>query len=115
MEFKQLEVRNHHNLKVFLESEQYSLCNYSLLSLIVWSNQKLKTHYAIEDNTLIIMNKSSADPDDDHLILPISVADDVSLEYILAKRLGFSDYSSVPKDFLLKARGQRNCIPFRGL
>jgi hypothetical protein len=40
MEFKQLEVSDYHNLKGFFESQQYALCNYSLLSLIVWSNQK---------------------------------------------------------------------------
>jgi hypothetical protein len=57
MEFKQLEVRDYKNLKDFFEGQQYSLCNYSLLSLIVWSNQRLKTRYAIEDNTLIICNK----------------------------------------------------------
>ena len=104
MEFKQLEVSDYHNLKGFFKSQQYALCNYSLLSLIVWSNQKLKTHYAVEDNTLIICNKSAANPDDDHLILPISLADNVTPEslFILAKRLGFSDYWFVPEDFLLK-------------
>ena len=104
MEFKQLEVSDYHNLKGFFKSQQYVLCNYSLLSLIVWSNQKLKTHYAVEDNTLIICNKSAANPADNHLILPISSADDITPEYlfILAKRLGFSDYWFVPEDFLLK-------------
>jgi len=104
MEFKQLEVSDYHNLKGFFKSQQYVLCSYSLLSLIVWSNQKLKTHYAVEDNTLIICNKSAANPADNHLILPICSADDITPEYlfILAKRLGFSDYWFVPEDFLLK-------------
>jgi hypothetical protein len=50
------------------------------------------------------MNESAANPDDDHLILTISLADDVSLEYlfILVKRLGFFYYWFVPKDSLLK-------------
>ena len=104
MEFKQLTVSDYYNLKEFFNSKQYRLCNYSLLSLIVWSNQKLETHYAVEDNTLIIYNKSTANPDDDHLILPISPADDITPEhlFILAKKLGFADYWFVPEDFLIK-------------
>jgi hypothetical protein len=82
MEFKQLEVRDYKNLKDFFEGQQYSLCNYSLLSLIVWSNQRLKTHYAIEDNTLIICNKSADSPADDHLILPISLVDNITPEHL---------------------------------
>jgi len=67
----------------------------------VWSNQKLKTHYAVEDNTLIICNKSAANPADNHLIMPISSADDVTPEYlfILTKRLSISDYWFVPEDY----------------
>jgi hypothetical protein len=104
MEFKQLEVSDYHILKRFFKSQQYRLCNYSLLSLIVWSNQKLKTHYAVEDNTLIIYNKSTANPKDDHLILPISPADNVTPRYlfVLAEKLGFTDYWFVPEDFLVK-------------
>jgi len=104
MKFKQLEVSDYHKLKEFFKSQQYSLCNYSLLSLIVWSNQKLKSHYAVEDNTLIICNRSAANPADNHLILPMSSTDDITPEYLflLAKRLCFSDYWFVPEDFLLK-------------
>jgi hypothetical protein len=104
MEFKQLEVNDYHILKRFFTSQQYPLCNYSLLSLIVWSNQKLRTHYAVEDNTLIIYNKSTANPDDDHLILPISPTDNITPEYLLgvAEKLGFTDYWFVPEDFLVK-------------
>jgi hypothetical protein len=104
MEFKQLEVNDYHILKRFFTSQQYRLCNYSLLSLIVWSNQKLRTHYAVEDNTLIIYNKSTANPDDDHLILPISPTDNITPEYLfdVAEKLGFTDYWFVPEDFLVK-------------
>jgi hypothetical protein len=74
------------------------------LSLIVWSNQKLRTHYAVEDNTLIIYNKSTANPDDDHLILPISPTDNITPEYLfdVAEKLGFTDYWFVPEDYLVK-------------
>jgi len=108
MEFKQLEVSDYHILKRFFKSQQYRLCNYSLLSLIVWSNQKLRSHYAVEDNTLIIYNKSTANPHDDHLILPISPEDNITPEYLfnLADKLGFTDYWFVPEDFLVKYGAQ---------
>jgi uncharacterized protein len=104
MQFKQLEVSDYDTLKSFFKSQQYRLCNYSLLSLIVWSNKKLTTHYEVEDNTLIICNKSSANPHDDHLILPISPADRITPAYLfaLAKSLGFTDCCFVPEDFLIK-------------
>jgi hypothetical protein len=93
MEFKQLEASDYHILKSFFKNQQYRLCNYSLLSLlslIVWSNQKLKTHYAVEGNILIIYNKSTANPDDDNFILPISPGDNATPEYLfrLAEKLG---------------------------
>ena len=74
------------------------------MSLIVWSNHRLKTHYAVEDNTLIIYNKSTINSDDDHLILPISPADNITPRYLflLAEKLGFTDYWFIPEDFLVK-------------
>jgi len=104
MNFKQLDVTDYHKLKVFFENQQYRLCDYSLFSLIVWSNQRLKTLYFIEDNTLIICNKSDSGLKDDHLILPISPTAKITPEYLfnLAKKLGFVSYWSVPGDYLMK-------------
>ena len=74
------------------------------MSLIVLSNYRLKTHYAVEDNTLIIYNKSAINPDDDHLILPVSPRDIITPRYIffLAEKLGFTDQWFIPEDFLVK-------------
>ncbi|HVO66047.1 MAG TPA: phosphatidylglycerol lysyltransferase domain-containing protein [Syntrophales bacterium] len=103
MDFKQLDITDYQNLRIFFDNQQYRLCDYSLLSLIVWSNQKLKTFYTIDDNTLIICNKSSSNPNDGHLILPISPNANITPEYLfnLAKKLGFISYWSVPEDYLL--------------
>jgi hypothetical protein len=104
MNLMQLEVTDYQKLSIFFENQQYRLCDYSLLSLIVWSNQRLKTFYFIEDNTLIICNKSNSSPKDNHLILPISPAAEITPEYLfnLARKLGFVSYWSVPGDYLLK-------------
>jgi hypothetical protein len=49
-------------------------------------------------------NKSAINPNDDHLILPISPGDNITPRYLslLAWKLGFTDYWFIPEDFLLK-------------
>jgi len=104
MDFKQLDITDYQNLRIFFDKQQYRLCDYSLLSLIVWSNQRLKTFYSIDDKTLIVYNKSSSNLNDNHLILPISPDANITPEYLfnLAKKLGFISYWSVPEDYLMK-------------
>lgn len=104
MILKQLDVTDYKKLKVFFENQQNRLSTYSLLSLIVWSNPKLYAHYTIENNTLIIGNKSYNKPEDNHLILPISPTEEITPEYlfVIARKLGFSKYWFIPEDFLLK-------------
>jgi hypothetical protein len=108
MNFKLLEIIDYQKLRIFFENQQYRLCDYSLLSLIVWSNQRLITYYCIEDNTLIICNKSNSSLKDNHLILPISQTAKITPEYLfnLARKLGFVSYWSVPGDYLLKYDSQ---------
>ena len=81
-----------------------------LFPLITHCVEQSKTENpcAIEDNALIICNKSADNPADDHLIMPIFLADEITPEYlfILSRRLGFSIYRFVPEDFLLKCDAQ---------
>jgi uncharacterized protein len=104
MILKQLDVTDYKKLKVFFENQQNRLSTYSLLSLIAWSNPKLIAYYTIENNTLIIGNKSYNKPEDNHLILPVSPTEKITPEYlfVIAKKLGFSSYWFIPEDFLLK-------------
>ena len=104
MDFKQLDIADYQNLRIFFNNQRYRLCEYSLLSLMVWSNQRLKTFYSIDDNTLIIYYKSDSSLKESHLILPISPSANINPEYLFntAKKLGFANYWSVPEDYLLK-------------
>jgi hypothetical protein len=104
MKFTPLSVTDYQNLKRFFQNQQYRLSSYSLLSLIVWSNQTLQTYYAIENNTLILGNKSVNHPENNHLFLPLSPTQDITPEYLslVAKKSGFEHYWFVPEDFLLK-------------
>lgn len=104
MKFSPLAVTDYHNLKGFFQNQQYRLSSYSLLSLIAWSNQTLQAYYTIENNTLIIGNKSANRPDNNHLILPISPTANITPESLslLARESGFPRYWFVPEDFLLR-------------
>ena len=104
MKFTPLSVTDYQNLKRFFQNQQYRLSSYSLLSLIVWSNQTLQTYYAIENNTLILGNKSVNHPENNHLFLPLSPTQDITPEYLslVAKKSGFEHYWFVPEDSLLK-------------
>jgi len=104
MKFSPLAVTDYHNLKRFFQNQQYRLSSYSLLSLIAWSNQTLQAYYTIENNTLIIGNKSVNHPDNNHLLLPISPTANITPESLshLARESGFPHYWFVPEDFLLR-------------
>ncbi len=104
MQFLPLAVTDCQKLKGFFENQEYRLSSYSLLSLFAWCNQALQTFYTIEDDILIIGNKSISNPENDHLILPISPAGNFTPEYLatLARKLGFNSYWFVPGDYLRK-------------
>ncbi len=104
MTFTPLSVTDYKSIKSFFQNQQYRLSSYSLLSLIVWSNQTLQTHYTIEDNVLILGNKSIKHPETNHLFLPLSPTQNITPEYcaIIAKKSGFDHMWFVPEDFLLQ-------------
>jgi hypothetical protein len=104
MKFTPLSVTDYKSLKSFFYNQQYRLSSYSLLSLIVWSNQTLQTYYTIEDNVLILGNKSVKHPETNHLFLPLSPTRNITPEYcaIIANKSGFNHIWFVPEDFLLQ-------------
>ena len=102
MKLLPLFVTDYQQLKSFFENQFYRLSSYSLFSIISWSNQNIQTYYAIENNLLIIGNKSTINPDNNHLILPISFStQSITPEYlsVLAKKIGFKHYWFVPEDY----------------
>lgn len=102
MKLSPLSVTDYQGLKGYFENQQYRLSSYSLLSLISWSNQNIQTYYAIDNNLLIIVNKSISTPENNHLILPISSSvQSITPEYlsVLAKKIGIKRYWFVPEDY----------------
>jgi hypothetical protein len=102
MQFSPITVDDYQSLKRFFEKQAYQLSTYSLFSIIVWSNQKLRTYFAVENDTLIMFNESDSGPEDRHLILPLTHAEIITLEYLYnhAKKMGFARYCFVPESFL---------------
>lgn len=104
MQFKPITVDDYQTLKPFFQGQSYQLSTYSLFSIIVWSSRKLLTHFAIENDTLIISNEPENQSEGRHLILPVSAKESVTPEYLynLARKTGFLRYCFVPETFLIK-------------
>jgi uncharacterized protein len=104
VQLKPITVDDYQTLKIFFQGQSYQLSTYSLFSIIVWSSQKLLTHFGIEDDTLIISSEPEKQSEGRHLILPISMKKNITLEdhYTLARKMGFSRYCFVPETFLMK-------------
>ena len=92
-------------LKHFFLHQQYSLSTYSLASIIAWSNPILTAYYALENDILIICYESTARPERNHLLLPISTHAEITPHYLstTAGRYGFTHYWFVPEEYLKTA------------
>ena len=102
MQFSPITVDDYYTLKIFFENQSYQLSTYSLFSIIVWSNPKSKAYFAVEDNTLIILNEPENRPEGRHLILPLSLKEIITPEhlYSLANRIGVARYCFVPETYI---------------
>jgi uncharacterized protein len=102
MIFKVLTISDYDILKNFFTTQPYTLCVYSLASLIAWSNRTFKSYYAIRDNILFIACEREGHPEDRHLILPISPKRLYSPSELhrFARQLGYEQYWYVPGDYL---------------
>ena len=110
MTFKPITVDDYHTLKKFFDNQPFQLSTYSLFSIIVWSNKKLKTYFAIENDILVIFNESVSEPEGSHLILPMSLKETPYPEYLynLAKEIGHMNYCFVPETYI--EHNDRNSI-----
>jgi hypothetical protein len=105
MNFNPLTVDDYYTLKDYFKKQPHQLSIYSLFSIIVWSNPNLKAFFAIEDDTLIILNETGNRSEDGrHLILPLSRNNIVTPEYLykLSEKTGITRYFFVPETFLMK-------------
>jgi uncharacterized protein len=102
MKFKAITVEDYSAVEVFFAEHPYNLSIYSPASLIAWSNEIVKIHYAVMDGILLIAGEPERSPEERHLLLPISSKSCYSPSelYGLARKAGFERYWYAPGDYL---------------
>ena len=102
MQFNPITPSDYPKLKPFFRRQQYRICEYSLASIAVWSNDEYELLGADWDNTLLVSAEFRKNRQDRHLMLPISPSRRFSPEDLhdLASRLGFKDYWFAPGDYI---------------
>lgn len=102
MQFKPVTVDDYSSLKKYFEKQSFQLSTYSLFSIIVWSSQHVRTFFAVENDTLVILNELDNQPEERHLILPLSLTEVITPDFLynLAKKAGIRKYCFVPGTFL---------------
>lgn len=102
MNLKPVTVSDYDTLKAFFIDQPYNLSIYSPASLIAWSNQLFQAYYEIVDGILFIACKAERNPQDSHLILPVSKDGPCSPTDLhrYARQFGFERYWYAPGDYL---------------
>ncbi|MHB8908316.1 MAG: DUF2156 domain-containing protein [Syntrophales bacterium] len=102
MNLKPVTVSDYEILKPFFVDQPYSLSIYSPASLIAWSNQIFQAYYSVVDGILFIVCEAEKNPQDTHLILPISKTGPCSPSDLhrYARQFGFERYWYAPGDYL---------------
>jgi hypothetical protein len=90
------------SLKPFFSRQRYTLCAYSLSSIIVWTTKTYRPYGYIDDDTLFIYADFTTHRERAHLILPISPYREYTPEELaeVSRRTGCSAYWFVPGDYL---------------
>jgi hypothetical protein len=102
MNFKSVSVSDYTILKPFFSNHPYNLSIYSPASIIAWSYRTFRTYYAIEDGKLFVSGQAEEQPENRHLILPLSQETlfTPSGLHDAALKSGFDKYWYVPGDYL---------------
>lgn len=104
MIMKHIKYSDYSKLKGFFRHQRYTLCVYSLPSILAWSNEYYMPCGAIENDALVVAAEFSEQKENRHLILPISPSREYSPKelYALAEKLGFKSYWFVPGEYMAR-------------
>ena len=80
MKLKQIKIKDYPRLKPFFKKPRYRLCEYSLPSILVWTNDEYKPYGAIDNGALFVAAEFVRQKEDRHLMLPISPERDFTPE-----------------------------------
>ena len=104
--FKQLKTEDFHLFKDSFEIHGWSLCEYSLSSIIAWNRCIYDVHYRIEGDLLFISEIEIEKPENRRLLLPLTKPFRLPLPAELAgwaAKLGYRQYYYAPEDYLTAA------------
>jgi uncharacterized protein len=109
MKFQPLVPSDYPSLKRFFIRQMYSLCTYSLSSILVWKSEVYRPCGAIEGDTLFVYADFAKHKDRSHLILPVSPGREYCPEELaeISHRVGCGTYWFVPGDYVERHRGRK--------
>jgi len=102
MNFKPIEIEDYGTLRPFFENQPYRHSNYSLFSIIVWSDQAYRTSFAVSAESVVFLNQSALISEDRHLFLPVSPLRKPrpAMLRALAMEAGVPEYRFVPDEYM---------------
>jgi len=102
MMLKPITPADYPRLKRFFVRQKYQLCEYSLPSILVWSNKEYQPYGAVEGDSLVIAAEFTTRKEKRHLILPVSPVREHTPEELreLALESGYESYWFVPGDYI---------------
>ena len=104
MKFRHMQPKDYQYYKPFFKNQQYDLCEYSLSSIIAWSNEAYQPLGAVKDNFLIVMVRFCNNNSRNHLILPICPTGEFNPEELfdLTNEVGIKSICHIPQSYLTR-------------
>lgn len=99
---KPIKFEDYPKLKRFFENPRYRLCEYSLSSIVAWTNDDYQPVGIIDGEALIVGAEFNLHRENRHIMLPISPQVEYSPEELhdLTARLGYAEIWFVPEIYL---------------
>ena len=104
--FKQLKIENYSDIRDFFDIYGWSLCEYSLSSILAWNHCLYDVHYRVEGDLLFISEIEIEKPENRRLLLPLTRPFRRPLPAELAgwaAKLGYRQYYYATEDYLAAA------------
>jgi uncharacterized protein len=104
--FKQMKTEDHAPLRDFFDMRGWSLCEYSLSSILIWNHCIYDVYYRVEGGLLFISEIEIEKPENKRLLLPLTRPFRAPLPAELAGwavKLGYRQYYYAGEDYLATA------------
>lgn len=101
MKLKPLTISDYTRLEPFFSNQQFTLCAYSLPSILVWGNERIHPCAAVQDSTLVLGYEIDDRGEHPFLILPVSPGKVYSPRELrdLLRTNGLEQYRFVPENY----------------